>query len=147
VAEPTSPAPASPGPGSTASGPGRLLVAVYGVFAISATARAGYQLATKLSEAPVAYLLSALAALVYVVATVSLARSTPTARRVAWTAVVVELVGVLAVGTLTLVDAADFPEATVWSGFGSGYGYVPLVLPLLGIAWLRWTGRRTTLAA
>ncbi len=133
-------------PRSTAAGPGRLLVAVYGVFAISATARAGYQLATKLSEAPAAYLLSALAALVYVVATVSLARSTPGARRVAWTAVVVELVGVLVVGTLTLVDAADFPEATVWSGFGSGYGYVPLVLPVLGIAWLRWTGRRTTLA-
>lgn len=130
---------------STASGPGRLLVAVYGVFALSATARAGYQLATKLAEAPLAYVLSALAAVVYVVATVSLARSTPRARLVAWTAVGVELVGVLAVGTSTLVDAADFPEATVWSGFGSGYGYVPLVLPLLGIGWLRWTGRRTTL--
>ena len=103
------------------------------------------QLATKLGEAPLAYLLSAFAAVVYVVATVSLARSTPGSRRVAWVAVLVELVGVLTVGTLTLVDAADFPEATVWSGFGSGYGYVPLVLPLLGIAWLRWTGRRTTL--
>lgn len=119
-----------------------MLVAVYGVFSISATARAGYQLATKLSEAPAAYLLSALAALVYVVATVSLARSTGTSRRVAWVAVLIELVGVLVVGTLTLVDAGDFPDATVWSGFGRGYGYVPLVLPLLGIAWLRWTGRQ-----
>lgn len=134
------------GPRPTAAGPGRLLVAVYGVFAISSTARAGYQLATKLSEAPLAYLLSAFAAAVYVVATISLARSTPGSRRLAWAAVLVELVGVLVVGTLTLVDAADFPEATVWSGFGSGYGYVPLVLPVLGIAWLRWTGRRTTLA-
>ncbi len=126
---------------STRNGPGRLLVAVYGVFAISATARAGYQVATKLSEAPAAYLLSALAAVVYLVATVSLARSTETSRRVAWAAVLVELVGVLAVGVLTLVDAADFPDETVWSGFGRGYGYVPLVLPLLGIAWLWWTGR------
>ena len=132
------------GPRSTREGPGRLLVAVYGVFAISATARAGYQVSTKLSEAPAAYLLSALAALVYVVATVSLARSTVVSRRVAWAAVLVELAGVLAVGVLTLVDAADFPDETVWSGFGRGYGYVPLVLPLLGIAWLWWTGHRRT---
>lgn len=127
---------------STREGPGRLLVAVYGVFAISASARAGYQVATKLSEAPAAYLLSALAALVYLVATVSLARSTPASRRIAWAAVLVELAGVLSVGVLTLVDAADFPDETVWSGFGRGYGYVPLVLPVLGIAWLRWTARR-----
>lgn len=126
----------------TSQGPGRLLVAVYGVFAISASARAGYQVATKLSEAPVAYLLSAVAALVYVVATVSLARSTTVSRRIAWGAVLVELIGVLAVGVLTSVDAADFPDETVWSGLGRGYGYVPLVLPVLGIAWLSWTGRR-----
>ncbi len=118
-----------------------MLVAIYGVFAISATARAGYQVVSKLDEAPVAYLLSALAALVYLVATVSLARSTETSRRIAWGAVLLELVGVLAVGTLTLVDAADFPDATVWSGFGRGYGYVPLVLPVLGLLWLWWTGR------
>lgn len=125
---------------STRDGPGRLLVAVYGVFAISATARAGYQVLSKLDEAPVAYLLSALAAVVYLVATVSLARSTETSRRIAWGAVLLELVGVLTVGTLTLVDAADFPDATVWSGFGRGYGYVPLVLPVLGLLWLWWTG-------
>lgn len=127
---------------STREGPGRLLVAVYGVFAISATARAGYQVVSKLDEAPVAYLLSALAAVVYLVATVSLARSTETSRRIAWGAVLLELVGVLTVGTLTLVDAADFPDATVWSGFGRGYGYVPLVLPVLGLLWLWWTGRQ-----
>jgi len=127
---------------STRQGPGRLLVAVYGIFAISAMARAGYQVTTKLSEAPAAYLLSALAALVYVVATVSLARSTPVSRRIAWGAVGVELVGVLVVGVLTLVDAADFPDETVWSGFGRGYGYVPLVLPVLGLVWLWRTGRR-----
>ncbi len=129
-------------PRSTRQGPGRVLVAIYGVFAISATARAGYQLVSKLDEAPVAYLLSALAAFVYLVATVSLARSSTTSRRIAWGAVLVELVGVLAVGTLTLVDAGDFPDATVWSGFGRGYGYVPLVLPVLGLLWLWWTGRQ-----
>jgi len=49
---------------------------------------------------------------------------------------------VLVVGVLTLVDAADFPDETVWSGFGRGYGYVPLVLPVLGLVWLWRTGRR-----
>jgi hypothetical protein len=110
---------------------------VYGVFALAASARAGFQIATKLDEAPVAYLLSAFSAAVYVVATVALARG---ARRVAWVAVGVELVGVLVVGTLAVLDAGDFPDETVWSGFGQGYGFVPLVLPFLGLAWL-WRTR------
>ncbi len=129
---------ASGGRRSTASGPGRVLVAVYGVFAIAATARASVQLLRDWHEAPLAYALSGVAALVYVVATVALARG---ARRIATGAVVVELVGVLLVGAFSLADPAAFPRATVWSGFGSGYGYVPLVLPLLGLAWL-WRSRR-----
>lgn len=129
----------------TRSGPGRLLIAIYAVFAVSASARAGVQLFTRFDEAPLAYLLSAFAAAVYVVATLALARATPRSRRVAWVAVFVELVGVLGVGVLTVADRADFPRATVWSGFGAGYGYVPLVLPFLGLAWLWWTrpGRGT----
>jgi hypothetical protein len=51
-------------------------------------------------------------------------------------------VGVLAVGVLSLVDAAEFPDATVWSAFGRGYGYVPLVLPVVGLLWLRHTRPR-----
>jgi hypothetical protein len=130
----------------TASGPGRLLVLVYGIFALSASARAGYQLATQFSEAAVAYLLSAFAALVYIVATVSLAGSGPRARRVALTACSVELLGVLIVGTVSLLVPSEFPDATVWSGYGEGYGFVPLVLPVLGLAWLRHTapGRQRT---
>jgi cytochrome bd-type quinol oxidase subunit 2 len=123
---------------STASGPGRVLVAVYAVFALSASARAGVQLLRDWHEAPLAYALSAFAAVVYVVATVALARGH---RRLAVTAVGTELLGVLVVGTLSVVDPRAFPEATVWSGFGSGYGYVPLVLPLLGLGWL-WRSRR-----
>ena len=116
------------------SGPGRPLTAVYAVFAVAASARAGVQLATDLAAAPVAYLLSAFAAVVYVVATVALLRSW---RRTATVAVLVELVGVLVVGTLSYADRAAFPDQTVWSGYGSGYGYVPLVLPALGLLWLR----------
>jgi amino acid transporter len=123
----------------TRSGPGRLLIAVYAVFALAATARSAVQLGSRFTEAPLAYLLSAFAAVVYVVATVCLARGNRTSRRVATVSILVELVGVLAVGTLSLVDPQAFPDATVWSDYGQGYGYVPAVLPLLGLWWLRTT--------
>jgi len=127
---------------STREGPGRLLIAVYAVFALAATARSTVQILTDLEAAPVAYTLSAFAALVYVLATVSLARSTPRSRQVAAVAIGVELVGVLAVGTLTVLDQELFPDQTVWSLYGAGYGFVPLVLPVLGLAWL-WRTRGT----
>lgn len=117
-------------------GPGRVLVAVYAVFALAASARAGLQLATRFDEAPVPYLLSAVAAGVYVVATVALWRGQ---RRLAFATVLFELVGVLVVGTLTVLDGADFPDQTVWSAYGAGYGFVPLVLPVLGLLRLRAT--------
>jgi len=123
------------------AGPGRVLVGVYGLFALAASARAGVQIGTQFSEAPLAYLLSALAAAVYVVATVALARSY---RRLALVCCSVELLGVLAIGTASLVDPGAFPKATVWSLYGIGYGFVPLVLPILGLLWLRGrAGRRT----
>jgi hypothetical protein len=125
----------------TGSGPGRLLVAVYAVLALSATARALVQLLTKGDEAPVAYALSLLAGIVYVVATVALARSGSRARQVAWLTIGTELAGVLVVGALSLADLALFPDDTVWSRFGQGYGFVPLVLPVLGLLWLWRSGR------
>lgn len=132
MAEPSRARPAAAG------GPGRLLVAVYGVFALAAGARAVVQLSTRYAEAPVAYLLSALAAAVYVVATVALARG---GRRTALVAITVELVGVLVVGTLSLLEPAAFPDETVWSAYGRGYLFVPLVLPVAGLLWLRRTAR------
>jgi hypothetical protein len=147
----TSPEPAASPPGSTRTGPGRLLVAVYALFALSAFARAVVQITTKFSHAPVAYVLSAFAAVVYILATITLAVGSPTARRIAVLSCSVELAGVLAVGTWSLVDRATFPDATVWSGYGSGYGFVPLVLPVFGLLWLRrWTvrtGTRRTIVA
>ncbi|MBW0118531.1 hypothetical protein [Pseudonocardia abyssalis] len=129
-------------PERTSSGFGRLLITVYGIFALSATARAGVQIATRFSEAPLPYLLSALAGVVYILATIGLARSGPGARRLAWGAVGFELAGVLVVGMLSVFDAGDFPDDTVWSEFGRGYGYIPLVLPLVGLWWLRRTRSR-----
>jgi hypothetical protein len=100
------------------------------------------QLVTDYAEAPVAYLLSALAGAIYIVATFTLARGSRTSRGIAWTAITLELVGVLAVGTASVIDPAAFPRATVWSTYGIGYGVVPLVLPVLGLLWLRRTRRR-----
>jgi hypothetical protein len=146
MSEPTaSSEPVTSPPASTKTGPGRLLVAVYGLFALSACARAGTQIVTEFSRAPAAYVLSALAGLVYIVATVTLAVGSPAARRIAVVCCSVELVGVLAVGTWSLADPASFPDATVWSGYGSGYGFVPLVLPVFGLLWLRhWAKRART---
>jgi len=125
-------------PGATTDkGPGRVLVAVYAVFVLAAGSRAAVQISTKFSDAPVAYLLSALAAVVYVVATISLARSGPRAHRVAVACLTFELAGVLVVGTYSLVDRAAFPDATVWSDYGMGYLFIPLVLPVIGLYYLR----------
>lgn len=126
-------------PRATATGAGRVLVAIYGIFALSATARAAVQIAGRFGDAPLAYLLSALAGVVYILATVGLAGTRPWARTLAWAAVGFELTGVLVVGTLTVLDAAAFPDDTVWSCYGRGYGFVPLVLPLVGLWWLHRT--------
>ena len=126
---------------STGRGFGRVLVFVYGVFALAATGRSSLQLATKASEAPVPYALSAFAAVIYVVATFALAAGR---RRLALLAVGTELVGVLVVGATSLLVPEEFPDATVWSEFGAGYGYIPLVLPLVGLWWLLRGARSDT---
>ena len=117
----------------TSRGFGRVLVFVYGVFALAATGRSSLQLATKASEAPLPYALSGVAAIVYLVATYALATDR---RRLALTAVAIEMVGVLVVGVTSLVLPEDYPDATVWSDFGRGYGFVPLALPIVGLWWL-----------
>lgn len=123
-------------PAARNTGPGRLIVAVYGVFALAASARAAFQIATKFDQAPLAYLLSAFAAVVYIIATVSLARAGKTSYKVSVAAVSIELAGVVGVGLFGLLDPAALPDDTVWSNFGQGYGYVPLLLPLVGLWWL-----------
>ena len=114
----------------------QVLVAVYAVFALAAGARSVVQLLTKGDEAPLAYTLSLVAAVVYLVATLALRRTTARAHRVAFAACAFELVGVLTVGTLTVLDPELFPDQTVWSTYGAGYGFVPLVLPIAGLWWL-----------
>jgi cytochrome bd-type quinol oxidase subunit 2 len=118
-------------------GVGRLLIVFYAVFAVSSTARASFQILTKFEQAPLAYSLSLVSALVYILATISLAKSGRKWEKIAFWSVIFELVGVLAVGTLSFIAPELFAHPSVWSGFGSGYGYIPLVLPVLGLLWLR----------
>ncbi len=117
-------------------GVGRLLVLFYAVFAVSTTARASFQIITKFEQAPLAYSLSLVSALVYILATISLAKSGPKWKKVAFYSVIFELVGVIAVGALSFTAPELFAHPSVWSGFGSGYGYIPLVLPILGLIWI-----------
>ena len=125
------------------AGLGRVLVAVYGVLAIAALGRSIFQIIDRFDEAPIAFTLSAVAAAVYVLATLALAFGWD---RVAWVTITFELVGVLLIGTISLVAPAVLGldeinpfgrEATVWSVFGAGYLFIPLALPILGILWLR----------
>jgi hypothetical protein len=118
------------------TGIGVVLVAVYGILALAATGRSTVQILTDFSEAPLAYALSGLAAVVYIVATVALVAPGRFWYRVAWVTISFELLFVLTVGTLSIVDAQLFPRDTVWSYYGLGYVLVPLVLPVLGMLWL-----------
>ncbi len=125
-----------------AAGPGAVLVLVYGILALAASARSLVQILRDFSAAPVAYSLSGFAAVVYVVATVALVIPGSVWRRVATVTISIELIGVIVVGLLSVVVPALHVspfgrDATVWSWFGAGYGLVPLVLPVLGLLWIR----------
>ncbi|MBD0422016.1 hypothetical protein H0H10_23155 [Streptomyces sp. TRM S81-3] len=118
-------------------GPGILLVWLYGVMVVGAVSRSVYQIATEFDRAPLAYALSAVAGLVYGFITYTLVRGGETARKAALVCCAAELVGVLTVGTWTLVEPSAFPDATVWSDYGMGYLFIPVLLPLSALYWLR----------
>lgn len=119
------------------TGIGRVLVIVYGIMALAATGRSFVQIVERYEEAPLAYTLSALSAVVYIVATLALVFAGSRGwYLVAWIAIVFELVGVLVVGALSLALPELFAHPSVWSWFGFGYVFVPLVLPFFGLWWL-----------
>lgn len=118
------------------------IIVVYAVLALAATGRSAVQIGLHFSRAPLAYALSGLAAVIYLVATVALSRQGEVSRRVAFAACTIELVGVLVVGALSYAAPRLFPDKTVWSHFGQGYGFVPLVLPIVGLWWLTQRARR-----
>lgn len=116
-------------------GAGRVLVAAYAILALAALGRSTVQILGSFATAPLAYTLSAVSAVIYLVATIALAQG-ERARTLAWGAVVIEFVGVVTVGLISSLAPELFPKDTVWSHFGQGYGYVPAILPVLGMAWL-----------
>ncbi|MFI2434186.1 hypothetical protein [Streptomyces sp. NPDC018693] len=124
-------------PARLISGPGLLLVWLYGVMVVGAVSRSAYQIATEFDRAPLAYALSAVAGVVYGFITYTLVRGGETARRAARVCCAAELVGVLTVGTWTLVEPSAFPDATVWSDYGMGYLFIPVLLPFSALHWLR----------
>lgn len=126
------------------SGPGLLLVWLYGVMVVGAVSRSAFQISTEFDRAPLPYSLSAVAALAYAFITYSLVRGGETARKAALVCCAAELAGVLAVGTWTLVRPESFPDTTVWSQFGMGYLFIPVVLPITGMLWLRRRGEAAT---
>jgi drug/metabolite transporter (DMT)-like permease len=113
------------------------MLLLYALFTLAAGARSLVQLATQAGEAPLAYTLSLLAAVTYALGWVAIRRAseghTAFASRMLW----VELAGVLTVGTLSVVRPGWFPDATVWSDFGMGYLFIPVLLPLSAMYWLR----------
>lgn len=131
----------------THAGLGRVLVGAYLVLAVAATGRSVYQILRRFDEAPVAYLLSAAAALVYVLASIAVIKRDGVWRAVAWVALSFELAGVFLVGGSSVIWPHWFGrDDTVWSGFGAGYLWVPLALPVLGMVWLRKIDRLEGLA-
>jgi len=130
------------------TGIGRVLVVLYAIMALAATGRSFVQIVREFDAAPLAYALSAASAVVYLVATLALIFSASrTWYVIAWVAISFELVGVLVVGTLSIVLPALFDHPTVWSWFGAGYVWIPLVLPFLGLWWLVTHRDRETVAA
>ncbi|WP_134773855.1 hypothetical protein [Ornithinimicrobium flavum] len=122
--------------GDRRHGPGRVILALYLVFVIGTVSRSAAQISTRWDQAPLAYGLSAFAAAVYVVALVSLSLRGRAAWWVSLVALGVELTGVVLVGAWSYLAPERFPDATVWSHFGRGYLYIPLVLPVVGLWWL-----------
>jgi hypothetical protein len=124
-------------------GIGAVLVTVYAILAIGATSRAVYQIATVYSQARIPITLSAVSGVIYIIATIALIRSAPVWYRVAWVTISIELLGVLVIGTLSILDPSVFAggakisDGTVWSYYGRGYVFIPVVLPILGMLWLR----------
>lgn len=131
----------SRGIATPAAGPGRFFTLLYGIFAVGATSRAAVQVASRFGEAPVAYSLTAFSALVYVVGFVLLLRWGHRGSRAAMRVLcLVELTGVVVVGTLSLLVPHWFPHASVWSYYGAGYLLLPAILPVLVLRWLKRTG-------
>ena len=122
--------------GRTGAGPLTLIVGLYTLLAVAAAGRATVELVDDPGRAPFAYGLTAVAAVVYIAGAVLIRRSSPRARAAAKAVCTAELAGVLVVGTLSVIERDWFPDSSVWSLYGAGYGFIPLLLPPAALWWL-----------
>ena len=124
-------------PAGRRPGPGRALAATYTLFALAAGSRAAVELIVQPGRAPVAYGLSVLSAACYLIGALAFRQQTTLARRIALVACAFELLAVLIIGSLTLQHPARWGDETVWSAYGYGYGFIPVLLPVMGLIYLR----------
>lgn len=108
---------------------------VYGLWAVAALSRALYQYVFRHPPSFVPTHISALVGALYVAIIVGLGRRGRGWWWLTLALLLAELAGVLVVGTIDVIWH-PFPYATVWSGYGAGYVFVPLVLPLAGLWWM-----------
>ena len=124
------------------SGAHQVLLLLYALFTLAAGARSVVQLAADADRAPIAYGLSVAAAVTYALGWVAIRQASIGRTAFASVMLWVELAGVLTVGTLSRVKQDWFPDASVWSDYGIGYGFVPAALPIAGLLWLRSSRNR-----
>jgi hypothetical protein len=111
--------------------------ALYLLFAVAAGGRSVVEWLDDPGRAPLAYALSTLAFGCYLAGYVATGpRRAGRRRRLIGVLASVELTGVLVVGTLSLAAPGLFPDPTVWSAYGAGYAFVPLVIPVVLLGWL-----------
>jgi hypothetical protein len=115
---------------------GVILAISYPVLALSTGVRALYQLFFKEGvDYYLPALLSGLAAVLYLIATIGFVVRRKWAWRLSVGALLFETAMALLIGTLSFTHP-DLIGRTVWRHFGADYGYFPLIQPLLGLAWL-----------
>lgn len=116
---------------------GYVLGVSYPVLALSTGVRAVYQLAGfKEGASTTAAVLSLVASICYLAASIGFFKRERWAWWLSVCALGFEMSMVLVIGTITTINPDIFGDETVWSRYGMGYGFFPLIQPLLGLIWL-----------